>query len=154
MTNTKKIVEQVKKLREETGAGVMACKKALDDSKGDMEKAKQIIAKKGLAKAEEKAGRETNQGWVASYTHSTGKVGVVVSLLCETDFVARGQDFQTLAKEICLQVAAMNPKNEKELLDQQYIRDPSKKVKDLIKESIAKLGENIRVGSFNRIAIE
>ena len=153
MTDTKKLVEQVKKLREETGAGVMACKRALDESKGDMKKAKEIIAKKGLAKAEEKAGRETKQGWVASYTHSTGRVGVVVSLLCETDFVARGEDFQSLAKELCLQVAAMNPKNEKELLDQEYIRDPAKKIRDLIKESIAKLGENIKVGSFNRTEI-
>jgi len=153
MTDTKKLVEQVKKLRQETGAGVMACKKALDESKGDMKKAKEIIAKKGLAKVEEKADRETEQGWVASYTHSTGKVGVVVSLLCETDFVARGEDFQTLAKELCLQVAAMSPKNEKELLDQEYIRDPGKKIKDLIKETIAKLGENIKVGKFSRLEI-
>jgi len=143
----------VKKLREETGGGVMECKKALEEAKGDIEKAKEIIKKKGIIKAEEKKDRETKQGWAATYTHVTGRVGVVVELLCETDFVSRNADFQALAKEICLQIAAMNPKNEKALLKQEYIRDPSKTIGDLIKESIAKFGENIRLGEFKRIEI-
>lgn len=153
MTDQKKTVELVKKLREETGAGIMECKKAIVGAKNDLKKAKEIIFKKGLIKAEKKAGRETSQGWVASYTHSTGRVGVVVELLCETDFVSRGEDFQTLAKELCLQIAAMNPKDEKELLGQDYIRDPAKKIEELIKELIAKLGENIRLGKYKRIEI-
>jgi len=153
VTDQKKTVDLVKKLRQDIGAGVMECKKAIVEAKGDLKKAKEIISKKGLAKAEKKAERETDQGWVASYTHSTGRVGVVVELLCETDFVSRGEDFQALAKEICLQIAAMNPKDEKELLSQDYIRDPSKKINGLIKELIGKLGENIRLGKFKRIEI-
>ncbi len=153
MTDFKKTVELVKSLREQTGAGVMECKKAVEETKGDLKKAKEIILKRGLVKAAKKLKRETSQGWVASYTHSTGKVGVVVELLCETDFVARGEDFQTLANELCLQIAAMNPKDEKELLSQDYIRDPGKKIRDFIKESIAKFGENIRIGKFTRIEI-
>lgn len=149
----KVIINKVKKLRAQTGAGVMDCRKALEEARGDLERAKEILRKKGLEKAEEKMGRETNQGWVATYTHATGRVGVVVSLLCETDFVSRNEEFQRLAKEICLQIAAMNPKDKSELLKQEYIRDPQKTIEELIKEAIAKFGENIKIGEFRRIEI-
>ena len=149
----KDLVEKVKELRRKTGAGVMDCKKALEEAGGDIKKAEEVLKKKGWQKAEEKADRETKQGWVATYTHSTGRVGVVVALLCETDFVSRHPEFQKLAQEICLQIAAMAPRDEKELLQQEYIREPGKTIEELIKEAIAKFGENIRVGPFFRVEI-
>ena len=90
---------------------------------------------------------------MASYTHTNGKIGVIVSLGCETDFVARNEEFRRLAHELCLQVAAMAPEDVRELLDQDYVRDPSKKVEDLIKEMIAKFGENIKVLAFSRLSL-
>ncbi|MCD6225738.1 translation elongation factor Ts [bacterium] len=146
------LLEQVKKLRQETGAGVMMCKKALEET-GDYQKAKEWIKKKGVEKAEEKKERETKEGYVATYTHATGKIGVVVELLCETDFVSRNQEFRQLAQEICLQVAAMNPKDKKELLAQEYIREPGKTIETLLKEAVAKFGENIQIGDFARLEI-
>jgi len=150
---TKDILELVKKLRTETGAGIMESKKALEETGGDLAKAKKILEKKGLAKAEKKADRETKEGYIATYTHSTGKVGVILQLLCETDFVARSEEFRALAKDLCLQIAAMKPRNLKELRAQEYIREPEKKIGDLLKAAIAKFGENIRVGRFNRFEI-
>jgi elongation factor Ts len=144
---------EVKKLRKETGAGIMDCKSALEEAKGDFEKAKKIIEKRGIEKAAKKQERATCQGYVATYTHSTGKVGAIVEVLCETDFVARNEDFQSFAREICLQVAAMDPKNDKELLKQEYIRDPSKKIEEVVKTHIAKFGENIRIRNFQRFEI-
>ena len=146
------LLEQVKKLRQETGAGVMMCKKALEET-GDYQKEKEWIKKKGVEKAEEKKERETKEGYVATYTHATGKIGVVVELLCETDFVSRNQEFRQLAQEICLQVAAMNPKDKKELLAQEYIREPGKTIETLLKEAVAKFGENIQIGDFARLEI-
>ncbi|MFH1601585.1 MAG: elongation factor Ts [Candidatus Shapirobacteria bacterium] len=131
----------------------MACKKALEESGGDYKKAFLLVKKKGLDKAQEKKERATKEGYVATYTHATGKVGAMVSLLCETDFVSRSPDFKKLASEICLQVSAMNPKNVKSLLKQDYIREPEKKVSHLIDEAIAKFGENIQIGDFKRISI-
>jgi len=148
-----KLVKLVKKLRGETGAGVIVCKKALEETKGNYQKAKKLVKKKGLAEAEEKTSRATKEGYVATYTHATGKVGVIIELLCETDFVARNLDFQKLGRELCLQIAAMRPKNVKILLGQDYIREPGKKVDQLLKEAIAKFGENIKIGSFKRIQI-
>ncbi len=148
-----KLLKLVKKLREETGAGVVICKKALEETKGNYTKAKEIVKKKGLAKAEEKTARATKEGYVATYTHATGRVGVAVELLCETDFVSRNKDFQQFAKELCLQIAAMKPKTTAVLLKQDYIRDSSKKVSQLIKEMIAKFGENIKIGKIARIEI-
>ena len=149
----KKIVELVKQLRQETGAGVMECKKALEEAKGDLEKARQILKKRGIAKAEKKAERETKEGYVATYTHSNGKIGVMIEVYCESDFVARNDQFRQFAKELSLQIAAMAPKDRKELLSQAYIRDPNKTVEQLIKETIAKFGENIKVGRFERFEI-
>ncbi len=141
---------QIKELREKTQAGFSDCKNALEESKGDMKKAEEILKKKGFEKAAKKGDRETGQGLVESYVHQTGKVGVLVSLLCETDFVARTDEFKKLAHEIAMQVAAMHPKDNDGLLKQEYIRDGSKTIADLIQETIAKLGENIKIKEFSR----
>ena len=150
---SKKIIESVKKLRLETRAGIMDCKKALEKTKGNLEKAKEILGRRAVVKAQKKAGKKTNQGYVATYTHNNGKIGAMIELLSETDFVARNQEFRNLAKELCLQVAAMAPKNLRELLTQDYIRDPGRTIGQLIKETIAKFGENIRIGRFKRFEI-
>jgi len=146
-------IEDVKKLREETQASIGDCNTALKESNGDVEKARVWLQKKGFERAEKKGERVTEEGFVGSYVHATGKVGVLVELLCETDFVARTDEFQTLAREISMQIAAMNPKDVEELLDQEYIRDSSKKIGDMVKATIAKLGENIVVKRFARLEI-
>ncbi|MBI4099693.1 translation elongation factor Ts [Candidatus Microgenomates bacterium] len=145
-------VDEIKKLRELTGAGIADCREALEDSKGDLKKAQEFLKKKGIEKAEKKADRETGQGRVFSYVHG-GRIGVLVSLLCETDFVAKTDEFQNLGKELCLQVASMDPKNAAELLKQEYIRDSAVTIGDMIKSVIGKLGENIKVGEFVRVKI-
>lgn len=145
-------VNLVKQLREETGAGIADCRAALEQTNGDIEKAKEILHKKGLDKAGEKSDRATSAGIVETYSHA-GRVGVLVEVLCETDFVAKTQDFKTLAHEIALQIASMDPETVEDLVNQDYVRDPSQKVGDLIKGAIAKLGENIRVASFSRIGL-
>jgi elongation factor Ts len=142
----------IKQLREETGAGIADCREALDEAKGDVAKAKEIIKRKGLNKAVSKAGREVGAGMVEVYSHG-GKVGVLVEVLCETDFVAKTEDFKTLAHELALQVASMRPDSVSELLEQDYVRDPGQKVTDLINGVIGKLGENIQVGRFERIEL-
>lgn len=143
----------IKKLRETTGGGIADCKKALEEAKGDLKKAAEILQKWGIEKSAKKADRETRQGVVESYIHMQGKVGVLLTLLCETDFVAQNQEFKNLAHELCLQIASMNPKTVKDLLDQVYIRDGKMKIGDLIKSVIGKIGENIRVGEFVRMEI-
>jgi len=187
--------EQVKELRERTGAGVMDCKKALTESNGDMEKAIVILREKGLAKAAKKASRVAAEGIIDSYIHGNGRIGVLVEVNCETDFVARNDEFKGLVKDIAMQIAAANPKyisrddvprdvisKEREILkiqavnegkpehiaekivdgriekfyeenclmDQPYIRDPDKKISQLIMEKIAIIGENITVSRFTR----
>ncbi len=143
----------VKVLREKTGAGMMDCKKALDEAGGDMVKAEALVQARGLAKAEKKADRETKEGFVASYVHTTGKVGVLVELLCETDFVGRNDEFRALARDIAMQVAAMNPADNAELLTQPYIKDGSQTVESLIKQLSGKIGEHITLGRFVRLAV-
>ena len=145
-------IEDIKKLREETGAGIADCKEAFKFSKGNLEKAKVWLRQKGLDKASLKAEREVKTGIVDVYSHG-GKVGVMVEVLCETDFVARTEDFKNLAHELALQIASMNPSSVEELLSQEYIRDNSMTVDQLIKSVIGKLGENIQVGRFERIAL-
>ena len=140
----------IKKLRQDLGVSVADCRIALEETNGNYEKARQWLKKKGIEKAEKKSDRETAQGLVEAYIHQNGKVGAMVEILCETDFVARTQDFKNLAHEVAMQVAAMNPKDEDQLLKQEYIRDGSITVADLIKQTIAKLGENIRVKAFTR----
>jgi elongation factor Ts len=146
-------LDLLKKLREETSAGVSDCRQALEDANGDYEKAKKLLQERGVEKAKKKEGQETADGLIGSYVHATGKVGVLVELRCQTDFVARTDDFKNLAKEICLQIAAMNPKDTKELLEGAYIRDPKMTIEALIKAAIAKLGENITVNRFTRMAL-
>lgn len=145
-------IEDIKKLREEMGAGIADCKEALKFSKGNFEKAKEWLKKKGLDKASSKAEREVKTGIVDVYSHG-GKVGVMVEVLCETDFVARTEDFKNLAHELSLQIASMNPSSVEELLSQEYIRDNSMTIDQLIKSVIGKLGENIQVGRLERIAL-
>lgn len=143
-------VKLIKKLRHETQASVSDCRKALVETKGNFDLAIEWLKIHGIEKAEKKEGRATAQGLIESYIHANGKVGALVEILCETDFVARTDDFKHLAHEIAMQVAAMNPKDEAQLLKQEYIRDSSITISDLIKQAISKLGENIRVKAFTR----
>lgn len=144
--------ELILKLRKETGAGVMDAKNTLQQLGGDYEKAKAELMKLGLAKAAKKADREVKAGLVESYIH-TGRVGAIVKVLCETDFVAKTDEFKKLAKEVAMQVSAMDPENIEELLKSAYIRDSKKSIEDLVKETIAKVGENIQVAEFSRFEI-
>lgn len=188
----------VKTLREMTGAGMLECKSALEEANGDLEAAVEILRKKGVAKAAKKAGRETKEGLIHSYIHAGGRIGVLLELNCETDFVARNELFKELANEIALQIAAMKPQYvkredvprevvEKEgeiareaamaegkpahiaekiaegklekfykevcLYEQPYIKDDKKTIEELIKEYIAKIGENIQVRRFSRFEL-
>ena len=146
-------VELLKKLRNETLAGIADCRIALEETKGDYEEAIVWLKAHGLEKAAKKSDRETSQGLVDSYIHQNGRVGALAEVLCETDFVARTDEFKNLVHEICMQAAAMNPKDISVLLKQEYIRDNSKTIENLIKEAIAKLGENIVVKKLQRFEI-
>ncbi|HMV77258.1 MAG TPA: translation elongation factor Ts [Leptospiraceae bacterium] len=190
--------ELIKDLRERTGAGLLDCKKALIENGGNMDKAMDFLREKGLAKAAKRGDRETKEGRVFSYIHANGKIGVLLELNCETDFVGNNEGFTDLGKELCLQIAASSPTYisresvpaeiiEKEstilktqlteqgkkpeqiekiipgkletfysdvcLVDQIFIKENKKTVKELIQESIAKFGENITVGKFTRFQI-
>ncbi len=146
-------IELLKKLRSETSASIADCRMALEETDNDYEKAKEWLKKRGLEKAEKKADRATSQGIVDCYIHQGGKVGVLLVLLCETDFVAKTDEFKHLAKELGMQIAAMNPKTVEELYSQEYIRDSSMTVSELIKSVIGKLGENITLREFTRYEI-
>src|SRR3989338_11272446 len=145
-------LDLIKKLREETGAGIADCKEALKESGNDLEKAKIYLKQKGFEKGSSKGDREVKAGIVDVYSHN-GKVGVLVELLCETDFVARTEDFKNLSHELSLQIASMNPSSVEDLLSQDYIRDNSMIVDQLVKSISGKLGENIQVGRLERIAL-
>ncbi len=145
--------DDLKKLRDETGAAIMDCKKALDESNGNMDKAREWVRLKGLAKAEKKADRETKEGYVASYVHSNNKIAAMVEILCETDFVARNSDFQQMAKGVAMQVASMNPANVEELLAQEFIKDPSVKIEELVKGLSGKIGEKFVINRFVRYQV-
>lgn len=160
--------DAIKEIREKTGAGVMDCRKALDEAGGNMEKACEILIQRGIALAEKKADRVAEQGIIEAYIHSGGKIGVLVEVKCETDFVARTDQFKDLAHDIALQIAAMSPKyisveeikQDKDcdvktvcLLSQPFIKDPTKTIQDIITETIAKVGENIKVRRFTRFEL-
>lgn len=146
-------IEQIKKLRAKTGAGISDCRAALVAAKGDFKKAFEILKEKGAEIVAKKASRATEQGLIETYVHTDGSVAAMVELQCETDFVARTDDFKNLAHEIVMQVAAMDPKDVEELLKQEYIRDGSKTVRDLVTEVITKVGENIVIRRFMRFEL-
>lgn len=161
-------IEMIKELRSQCGAGVMECRNALLEVSGDVEKALQILKERGLLKAQKRADRVTTQGLVEAYIHTGGRIGALIEVNCETDFVARTDEFKELAHELAMQVAAVAPQyvSEEEipegadvepqaacLLLQPYIRDPGKTVRDVIVETIARVGENIRVRRFARFEL-
>ena len=145
--------KEVQRLRAETNAGVMDCKRALEDAQGDFEKAKGLLKERGLASLQKKSGREAKEGTVASYIHAGGRVGAIVEIASETDFVSRSAEFQKLAQEVAMHVAAMDQKDVAELLGQDYIRDASKKVNDLVTTLAASVGENVSIRRFQRFAL-
>ncbi len=143
----------LKKLREETSASVSDCRRALEETDGHFDKALQWLMKRAAEKAEKKKDRETGEGLIEAYIHQNGKMGVLVEVLCETDFVARTDEFKKLAHEVAMQVAAMDPKDVDELLKQEYIKDGSITIGELVKQTVGKLGENITVKGFKRLEI-
>jgi len=142
----------VKKLREETGAGVMDCKRALQEAQDDFGKAVQIIKEKGLEKAQKKSDRETGAGLLRAYIHND-RIGVLLELRCETDFVARTEGFNDLARLVLLHIAAMAPTSVEELLIQPFVQDVSKTVLDVVKGVVAQVGENIQIARFSRFEL-
>lgn len=145
--------DQIRALKDETGSPVIRAKKVLEEVGGDMKKAAEILKKEGFEKAAKREGRETSQGVVETYVHHSGKVASVVEVFCETDFVARNELFRNLAHDLALQVASMGAKYADELSGQEFIKDPTKKVGDLVKEVIAKTGENVRIGRVFRVEL-
>ena len=148
-----KNVEKIKILREETGAGVMEVKNTLEKFDGDVDKARKDLMSKVSAKAAKKADREAGDGLVYSYIHNNGKLGSMILMACETDFVAKNENFKELCKEIAMQVCTEDYKKVKEVLEAPYMRDESKTVQDLINEAIAKLGEKIELKEFVKYAV-
>lgn len=140
----------LKTLREQTGVSFSVCKKALEEGGNDIEAAKKLLTKWGEKKAADKADRSTEQGVIASYVHHNKKIATMVELQTETDFVANNEEFRALAQEIAMQVATMNPENVEELLKQEYIRDPSKTIGDLVKGAVLKFGENTKIARILR----
>ena len=143
----------IKKLREETGAGMMDCKKALEEAKGNYDEAIEVVRQRGLAKAEKKADRETKEGYIASYVHANNKVAALVEILCETDYVARNEEFQAMAKDVAMHVVAMNPENVEALLADQFVKDPNITVDTLVKGVSGKIGEKFVVNRFKRFEV-
>lgn len=146
-------IDQIKQLREKTGISVAECKKALEEAGGDEMKALEILKEKSQSVAMKKAEAETKEGLIEAYIHSNGKIGVLVELNCQTDFVARNPDFKSLAKDLAMQVAATESVDVPSLLAEPFIKDPSRTVGSLINEHIAKLGENIKINKFARYQI-
>ena len=145
-------VEQIKALRLKTGAGIHDVKAALEEARGDEEVAIKILKKKGLSIVAKKSDRSTSQGLIDSYVHS-GRIGAMVEVNCETDFVARNDEFQAFVHDISLQVASMNPENIEELLKQEFFKDTSKTVKEYLNETIIKIGENIKIARIERFEL-
>jgi elongation factor Ts len=159
----------VKELREQTGAGIMDCKRALQETQGDLKKATEILRQQGLARAEKKSERVAGQGLVESYIHGGGRIGVLVEVNCETDFVARTEEFRALVHDIAMQIAAQNPRfvsedevpadavfedNEQPvLLKQPFIKNPSQTIGQMVTDAVAKIGENIKVRRFARFEL-
>lgn len=163
--------EDIKSLREETGCGVIDCKKALEESNGNRDKAKELLRKRGLEMAAKKSDRVAKEGRVEAYIHNGSKIGVIVEINCETDFVARSEDFIKFSKDLAMHIAAMSPRYIKKddvpadvlakepdtkqycLLEQPFVKDASKTIQDYLNELIAKIGENTRVSRFIRYKV-
>src|SRR5687767_7915704 len=145
--------KDVQRLRSESGAGVMDCKRALEETEGDYTKALALLKQRGIQSVAKKSERAAKEGVVASYIHANGRIGALVELASETDFVSRGDDFRQLAQEIAMQVAAMNPATVDELLEQSYIRDASKTIKDLVTAVAVSTKENVHVRRIQRFAL-
>jgi len=143
-------IKKLKTLREETGVSLALCKKALDESGEDLEKAKKLLQQWGAEVLAKKATNITQEGVIFSYVHHNKKIASLVEIVCQTDFVAKNEDFQKLGQEIAMQVASINANTVEELLNQEYIRDPSKKISDLLNEAALKFGENIKITRFLR----
>lgn len=143
----------IKEIRDETGASILDIKNLLEEHNGDKEKVMELLKEKAKEKAAKKADREIKDGLVYSYVHGAGKVGSLILMGCETDFVAKTDDFVNLCKEVAMQVASVEYDSIDDLLEDDYIRDSSKKVKDLITEAIGKLGENITLEDFKRFSV-
>jgi elongation factor Ts len=161
-------VELIRTLRDQTGAGIMDCKQALEGVDGDLDKAAEVLRAKGLADTAKRVGRATNEGVIEAYVHTGGRVGAIVELGCESDFVARTDELHQLAHDIAMQVAAMSPvylaQEDMEegderpaaqvaLLSQPFIKNNSSSVGEMVRETAAKMGENVRVVSFHRLAV-
>lgn len=147
-------LEEIKTLRQQTGLSISQCQKALEEAGGDREKALTLLRQRGVEIAAKKSGRSLGAGVVASYVHAGDTVGVLLELLCETDFVAKNPEFKTIARDICMHIAAMNPANTEELLEQPFIKDASQKISDLINNTIQKFGERTEVGQFVRFSLD
>jgi len=167
--------DDIKRLREETGCGIIDCKKALEEAKGDFNKAKELLRKRGLEMAAKKSDRMAKEGRVEAYIHNGNKIGAMVEVNCETDFVARSEDFCKFTRDLAIHIAASNPKYIKRenipevvlakeadkeayikancLLDQGFVKDPTKNIQDMLNELVAKIGENIIVGRFVRYKV-
>lgn len=146
-------IKDIKNLREETGAGVLEVKQALENSSGDYAKAKEELMKKVGSKAAKKSDRVTKDGLIFAYLHAGGRVGTLIYMACETDFVAKTEDFQRLCKEVAMQAATGDYSSVEELLNDEYIRDPLKKISDLLNETTAKVGEKIELKKFVKYSV-
>ena len=147
-------MDDIKALREETGVSVMKCKQALEEAQGDMNRARELLKEFSAKAAAKKADRELGAGIVQSYIHPNNTIGVLVYLACETDYVARNEDFIALANDIAMHIAAMMPTSTEELLEQPFVKNPETTIEKLIEESILKIGERIEVAEFTRYAVE
>ena len=141
-------IKKLKQLREQTGISFSLCKKALEEGKNNLDNAKKLLKKWGIAKAKDKLERNTEVGAIFSYVHHNKKIASLIELACETDFVSKNKEFQSLGQELAMQVASVTAETNEEFINQEYIRDPSRKISDLIKEAILKFGENIKVVKF------
>jgi elongation factor Ts len=146
-------IDDLKKIRNMTGVSIDAVRKALEEADGEIEKALELLKDRGVKVAAKKASRQTGEGIISCYIHTNSKVGVLIKLLCETDFVARTEQFKELGRELAMHIAAMDPTNIEDLLSQASIRDQDITIDNLIKDYIAKLGENIKIGEFCRFEI-
>ena len=145
--------ETIKQLREETGVSLMKCKEALSEANGDMDKAREILKEQGAKAAAKKADRELNSGIIHAYVHSNNSIGVLVKLSCETDYVARNEDFMNLAGDLGMHIAAMMPESVEDLLEQPFVKKPEQTISKLVEEKILKIGERIEITEFTRYQI-